>query len=171
MILFKEQHMKAIQSGKKTQTRRLWKSARAKVGSVHLAKTRMLSEEYFAKLRILDVHQEKLGDITPEDAMKEGGYSVKEFQEIWAWINKGWDPELMVYVVEFESIPDLDLQPGDKVRMTPECAEYLTYGDKLWTVTSTPFRTGYNEGVFLEGFTGYFATKFLELYATAEATN
>lgn len=68
----------------------------------------------------------------------------------------------MVWVVEFKSVPDLDLQPGDKVKMSPECAEYLTYGDKLWTVASRPFWIGYTEGVFLESFSGYFSTKFLE---------
>lgn len=163
MILFKEQHMKPIQKGEKTQTRRLWKAPRAKVGSVHLAKTQMLSTQYFAKLKILDVRLERLGDITPEDARKEGGYTVDEFKSIWWQINKSWDPELMVYVVEFESIPDLDLQPGDLVKMSPDCLEYQIYGDKIWTCRSPSFRTGYTEGVFLEDFTGYFATKFLEL--------
>lgn len=165
MLLFKEWHMKAIQKGEKTQTRRVWKESynKPKKGSIHQAKTCLICKEYyFAKLEILDVYQERLGDITPEDALKEGGYTVEEFKRIWIGINGEWNPDLMVWVVEFKSVPDLDLQPGDKVKMSPECAEYLTYGDKLWTVASRPFWIGYTEGVFLESFSGYFSTKFLE---------
>ncbi len=40
--------------------------------------------------------------MTEEDAKKEGGYSLKEFKEVWRDINGAWDPELEVWVVEFE---------------------------------------------------------------------
>lgn len=163
MLLFKEWHMKPIQKGEKTQTRRLWKAPRAKVGSVHLAKTLMLSELFFARLKILDVRLERLGDITPEDAMKEGGYTVPEFKSIWTQINGSWDSELMVYVVEFECIPNFDFKVGDKVRMSPECAEYLIYKDKIWSVTRASYRIGFSELANLKGFSGGFSTKFLDL--------
>jgi hypothetical protein len=163
MILFKPEHMQPIQKGIKTQTRRVWDSPRAKVGSIHKAKLQMLSKDYFAKLHILKIHQEKLGDITPEDAKKEGGYTVPQFKRKWEMINKSWDPELLVYVVEFECIPNVDLKPGDHVRMSKECYEYLTYGDKVWTVASDPYRIGFSELVFLEDFSGGFSTEFLEV--------
>lgn len=165
MILFKEQHMKPIQRGAKTQTRRLWdtsKPSRAKKGSVHLAKTLMLSKFYFARLEILDAHTERLGDITPEDAMKEGGYTVQEFKSIWTQINGSWDPDLEVYVVEFKCIPNVDLRVGDKVQMSPECAEYLIYKDTIWTVDRASYRIGFSELANLIGFSGGFSTKFLE---------
>ena len=69
MLLFKPEHALLILSGTKTQTRRIWKKPRAKVGSIHLAKLKMLSTDFFAKLEILDVHLERLGDISEEEAL------------------------------------------------------------------------------------------------------
>lgn len=170
MLLFKDYFMNRIQRGEKTQTRRVWRKPRAKIGALHLAKTNY-TKDYFAKLLILDVHKERLGDITKVDALREGFESIADFKSEWTHINRGWDPDLIVTVVTFKVVPNLDVKPGDVVKMSPECAEYLTHGDKLWTVASHPFWIGYTEGVFLEGFSGYFSTKCLELYATAEAVN
>lgn len=104
MLLFKPEHVDPILSGRKTQTRRIWKKPRAKVGSVHLAKTVMLSREFFARLKILHVKLERLGDISQEDAKAEGGYTVESFKRIWIEINGKWDPDLIVHVVKFEKI-------------------------------------------------------------------
>jgi hypothetical protein len=104
MLLFKPEHVEPILTSKKTQTRRIWKKPRAKVGSVHLAKTKMLSKEYFAQLKIQDVRQERLGDITEADAQAEGGYTVDTFRQVWVSINGSWEPDTMVYVVTFERL-------------------------------------------------------------------
>jgi hypothetical protein len=72
MLLFKPQHVDPILLGTKTQTRRFWKKARAKAGSIHLAKQKMISREYFARLEILDVYKERLGSISEQDALSEG---------------------------------------------------------------------------------------------------
>lgn len=88
MILFKDEHVEPILNGTKTQTRRLWKSKRAKIRSIHLAKTVMLSKEFFAKLHILDVRRERLGDITQEAARAEGYSSREEYIEKFKEINK-----------------------------------------------------------------------------------
>ena len=95
MILFNHNHVNPILRGQKTQTRRVWKRPRAKVGSVHLAKLNY-SKGYFAKLLITRVRKEKLCQITAEDALKEGGYTLEEFIDIWTQINGKWDPDLEV---------------------------------------------------------------------------
>lgn len=103
MLLFKPYHVKLIKEGSKTQTRRLWKKPRCNVGSVHLAKTKMVSKEYFAKLEILAVRKEHLLDITEADANAEGGYTRKEFLAVWDEINKvpsATNPE--IFVVTFK---------------------------------------------------------------------
>lgn len=103
MLLFKPFHVKLIQEGIKTQTRRIWKKQRCNPGSVHKAKTKMLSKEYFADLFIVDVHKEHLLDISEKDAWCKGGYTRDQFLKIWDKINplhrSRSNPE--VYVVTF----------------------------------------------------------------------
>jgi hypothetical protein len=79
MLLFKPQHIDPILSGTKTQTRRFWKKARVKAGSIHLAKQKMISREYFARLEILEVYKEKLGSISEQDALAEGYPTVMAY--------------------------------------------------------------------------------------------
>ena len=104
MILFKSVHVFPICIGLKTQTRRTWKTARVKVGSVQLAKTQMISKAYFARLKVLAVYQERLGDMTEQDAYDEGGYTLEGYKETFERIYGFYDPDLLVYVVKFETI-------------------------------------------------------------------
>lgn len=120
MILFKLAHVPLILNGTKTQTRRLWidkktkkarEKPRCKVGAIHLAKTKMLSKEYFAKLIILNVWKEKLGDISKEDAIKEGFSCTQDFFDIFFDVNDivtdFWKHHWMekeIWCVEFEVI-------------------------------------------------------------------
>lgn len=177
MILFKTEHMTKIQRGRKTQTRRVYKERQTKdggivdnrgwnEGSVHLAKTVMLSKEYFAKLKILNVRKEKLGDISLEDVKREGYETLDEFKSIWKYINKEWDPDMIVWVITFRLYYS-DFHPGDTVKLSPECAEYLSHGDISFKVLAGPWYMGYNELVEIESETGEvryssFTTDFLE---------
>lgn len=104
MLLFKPCHVVAILNGQKTQTRRIWKKVRCKVGAIHLAKTQMLVKKYFAKLRIKKVWEERLGNLSKEDATKEGGYTPEEYVNVWKEINGDYDPDIIVWVVEFEVV-------------------------------------------------------------------
>jgi hypothetical protein len=164
MILFKEWHIQPILRGHKTQTRRVWDKPRARVGAVHLAKTQMLSTDYFAKLLITGIRKEKLCQITPEDSMKEGGYSVPEFIDIWKQINDKWDPDLEVTVIDFE-LGYSDIKKGDIVVLSKECAEHSIHGDVHWNVLDNPWWIPGNEMVCIESNSkiySSFATKFLE---------
>jgi len=105
LILFKPEHVDMIRSGRKTQTRRIWKKPRAKVGAVHLAKTKMLSREYFAKLRILDVYREFPSDISDDDARAEGYDDASAYLVAFCRINHlSAIPDKTVFVVKFEVI-------------------------------------------------------------------
>jgi hypothetical protein len=103
-MLFKPEHVDLILTGRKTQTRRIWKKPRAKAGAIHKAKTVLFSKEYFALIRITDVRNERLGDISLEDVRREGYETLEAFKEEWVRINGVWDPEPEVYVVSFESV-------------------------------------------------------------------
>jgi hypothetical protein len=166
MILFKQvlRHPEMILKGNKTQTRRIG-SKRWNVGAVHLAKTQMLSTEYFAKILITGVKQERLGDISLEDAQKEGYESIEEYIDIWKFINKGiWNPKLIVWVIDFELLYS-DLKPGDIVTLSPECAEERIHGDDKFEVLSKPWWTYGREMIAIESenqYYGSFAVDFLE---------
>ena len=110
MMLFKDFHIAMILAGEKTQTRRSWKKARAKVGAIHLAKVKMLSKEYFARLLILAVYEERLGDISEEDARAEGYPSKYAYLIAFQEINHISDDDftdmlkMMIWVVKFEVV-------------------------------------------------------------------
>lgn len=108
MLLFKPHHIEMIQDGRKTATRRDWKTARAKVGAVHLIKTKMLSTENHGQVEILNVYQERLGDMTTSEAEAEGYKTVEEYRAEWERINRAgsWDPDKRVFVVEFKYLPE-----------------------------------------------------------------
>ena len=107
MILFKHHHVKPILSGEKTATRRKWRKRRVRVGSVHQCKTALYTKDYFARVRILNVYCERLGDMTLTDYRKEGGYTKKTFIEVWKQINGSYEPNENVWVIEFELIGGL----------------------------------------------------------------
>jgi len=106
MLLFRPEHVTPILAGTKTETRRIWKRWRANVGSIHLAKTKMLSTEHFAKLRILSRRVELLGDITDAGAKSEGYASREEYLAKFREINKLTGPieGVYVHVLEFEVV-------------------------------------------------------------------
>ena len=111
MILFKPEHVQLILDGFKTQTRRIWKRKRCNVGSFHLAKTKMLSKEYFARLKILRVWQERLGNISLIDARSEGYHDEEAYYFAFFKINKIYPKnydnwlDMVVWCVEFEVVP------------------------------------------------------------------
>ena len=111
-MLFKEEHKQMILNGTKTATRRDWERPRVKVGGIYKAKLKMLSKDYFAKIKVIKLYKQKLYAMTNEDAKKEGYNNLKEFEKIWIEINGNWNNRITghwngnqeVYVVEFEVI-------------------------------------------------------------------
>lgn len=125
-MLYKPEHVESIQIGRKTQTRRLWidkktgkisKKPRAKVGNIQKCKTKMLSRKYFALVKILRTWTEELGNISEEDAIKEG-YSgkttyLKAFFEINKIIGDAKRKEVyhsLIWCVEFRRLTREELE-------------------------------------------------------------
>ncbi len=103
-MLFIPEHKEMILNGTKTATRRAWKKPMVKVGGVYKAKLKMLDKKYFAKIKVTKLFKQRLGDMTEEDAIKEGYKSVMDFHEIWVKINGTWHDNQEVDVIEFEVI-------------------------------------------------------------------
>jgi len=101
-LIFRREHIDLILEGRKTQTRRRHKHI-LKAGKVYGIKT---SWVHWTGHRILitRVYRQRLGDITPEEARKEGGYTVEEFKEVWRRINGSWNPDEEVWVYEFRAL-------------------------------------------------------------------
>ena len=103
-MLFKPEHEQMILEGKKTVTRRVWKRPMVKVDGIYKCKTKMLDKKFFAKIKVLKLYKQKLKEIMVRDVEKEGYSSLSEFVDIWKKINKNWDGNTEVYVIEFEVI-------------------------------------------------------------------
>jgi len=91
-----------ILNGTKTATRRDWKKPMVKIGGIYKCKTKMFSKEYFAKIEVIKLFKDRLGNMTLEDCKKEGYDSQMKFRNIWSKINRGFREDLIVYVIEFK---------------------------------------------------------------------
>jgi len=123
-MLFNPEHVEPILGGEKTQTRRVWKRIHVKVGGVYKAKLKMLSRDYFALLKVTEIRQERLGDISEADAKAEGGYTVESYRREWIEINGTWDPDQVVYVISFVMVAAGTHAPTIGI---------LVCGDRNWT--------------------------------------
>ena len=104
MILFKPEHVPLILSGKKRETRRLWKKPRVTVGSWQKAKTVMLSKDYFAVLHICYRFPEPLLDITDKGARMEGYPNREEYLKAFYRINPKSPDNPIVWVVGWDEV-------------------------------------------------------------------
>jgi hypothetical protein len=117
VILFKSYHIFPIvcedPAIQKTETRRAWKKDRALVGSTHQCKTNFY-DPCFAKVEILDVYQQPLGEMTTSACRAEGGYSCGgEYTRLWQIINKEpLNPLEEVHVIEMECT-EMNLTPSE----------------------------------------------------------
>ncbi len=99
---FRLDHMEPILKGAKTQTSRKGiPNSKVKVGAVIHAS---VWEPHFADLRIISIERKRLGEMTEEDAKREGGYTLEEFKEVWKSIHGDWNENESVYVIHFERV-------------------------------------------------------------------
>ncbi len=96
---FSKLHAEAIVQGGKTQTARKSKDPRLQLGSI----VRVQITNY-ADLEVLDVHRKRLADFDEEDALREGGYTLDEFKDVWRQLHGVWIPEENVNVIRFRTV-------------------------------------------------------------------
>ena len=117
-MIFQKKHIRMILDGVKTQTRRRHKYPR-KAGRVYNV-NRDWYHSTGDKILITKVRRQHLGDISPADAMAEGGYTIEQFKEVWLRINGVWNPDEEVTVYDFKVVetPKLNGFTGDRKQAT-----------------------------------------------------
>lgn len=103
-MLFQPEHIDKTRLGKKTETRRIWKSWHAKVGGVYPMQTKMYQPRVECPLiKCTNRYMQPLGEMTEENAKAEGGYTLEEYKAVWERINLiPWDDSMVVYVVVYK---------------------------------------------------------------------
>ena len=100
--------LEQVLSGKKTQTRRRINPGRrflyrpGKSYSVQPSRT----QAGVARIEVVNIRQEPLGEMTHEDALAEGFASVDEYRMLWLEQYGTFDPEELVWVIEFKLLPE-----------------------------------------------------------------
>ena len=97
-LLFKRPLLIKVLSGEKTQTRRR-RRPNVKVGGEY--RLRKGYSWLQTRITVTGLDRQRLGDVTPDDVRREGFNSLDEFREAWTGIYGGWDPDQVVWVVDF----------------------------------------------------------------------
>ena len=119
-MLFKKPLLEKILKGEKTQTRRpMERKPRIHVCRVHeRVGVRAGYTKFVAYIVIKKRFQQRVGNISAEEAKKEGFLSIEEFKRAWAALY-GWNPSQLVWVYEFElAKPD----SSNKDKLSPPAA-------------------------------------------------
>ena len=98
--MFNKDLLEMVLSGRKTQTRRRHKHLLKEKQKYVVKRNWYKNTEYY--IQIKKVYPQKLGDVSEEEAIKEGFSGLDEFRDVWIRINGSWDPEMVVTVYEFE---------------------------------------------------------------------
>jgi len=104
LLPFQDRFKSAIINGTKTETRRsksFMQKAKIKPGDV-------VKTPFGRSLKILSIHEERLGDISAESVKAEGCESLDDFMGIWKAIHpqKATDLDQIVVVLKFEPVAE-----------------------------------------------------------------
>lgn len=102
MVLFKHHLIAPILQKLKTQTRRRHKR------KWQVGRTYTFTDRWFGKpqgyIKIKRRFQQRLGDVSEQEAKAEGYESLADFREDWKSIIGDWNPDETVTVYEFELV-------------------------------------------------------------------
>ncbi|MCK4828063.1 hypothetical protein KA005_70695 [bacterium] len=101
VLLFKDSEKDLIIHGLIKQTTQPARKSRMKIGEIYHAKMNIMSEKYFANLKITDILEKKMNSITREDIYREGLESKQEFEHQWKQKYGTWDPVQKVRLIRF----------------------------------------------------------------------
>lgn len=103
-MIFKPELVKKINAGTKTMTRRIVKDGetecRYREGRVYAVQPGRGKAASFS-ITILDIRQERLGEIDYRDARREGFKTTDEFAAYWTALHKSFRPDQLVWVIGF----------------------------------------------------------------------
>jgi hypothetical protein len=106
-MLFKRPLLNKILKGEKTQTRHPINRKKG-IPDYHVSQKvgmRAGYTKFEAYVIITKKFRQKLGDISEEDARKEGFASVEDFKQTWIKLYGSWKPSIVVWVYEFKLVP------------------------------------------------------------------
>lgn len=103
MSLYRKLLLEKIRKGEKTRTTRPIepKPGRSVYSVGQIIGVRAGYTKFKDFVKITARHRERLGDLTQEDAKKDGFSSLEEFQKFWTDLY-GWNPDQVVWVYDFE---------------------------------------------------------------------
>ena len=106
-LLWKRSQIHLIRAGKKTATRRI-RRPNLRTGGVY--RLRLDFFHYLdEKIQVERMYEQALGDLSEEDARREGCLGVGEFRSLWGGIYGEWIAESRVWVVEFRLAGDRNI--------------------------------------------------------------
>ncbi len=89
-------------------TRKRWgEEPQVRKGRVYMATSdpTMKKDDCDCFIKVKGLFRERLGNMRPWDAVREGHESLEEYKEAWEErYNEEWDPDKLVWVVEFEYV-------------------------------------------------------------------
>lgn len=110
-MLFKKEHILPMLLGRKVTTRRKIKKKKnqakptptVKVGNQYKAQLKMFTKAYFCKFEATNLQRGILGDMTEDDAIREGYPNLVAFREAWAAIHEEpYNATQKVWVIDFK---------------------------------------------------------------------
>ena len=104
VLTFKENEKNLIIHGLKKQLIQPLRKSRIKVGEIYHAKINIMSNKYFANLKISDILERNLDKLSPEDIYREGLQTKIEFKEQWIQKYGEWDPKQRVRLIRFNIV-------------------------------------------------------------------
>jgi len=110
MAIFKRRNLRKVLAGEKVQTRRIHKYTWT-IGKTYAAKDRWFSKPQ-GHITITRKFRQLLGDVSTQDAKKEGFSSLEEFKQEWTELHGSWNPDEIVICYEFKLTDSKQLQRG-----------------------------------------------------------